>query len=84
MRKCKYRNCQEIINGRPNKLYCNRKCKSNESKYIFRKRLKRTDKNFNIIPVSTGTSIDEITKLNHYTNFQPFCSKKNLEKSNKL
>lgn len=48
MRKCKYRNCQNIINGRPNKLYCNRKCKSNESKYIFRKRLKRTDKNFNI------------------------------------
>ena len=37
-----------------------------------------------IIPVSTGTSIDEITKLNHYTNFQPFCSKKNLEKSNKI
>lgn len=44
MRKCKYRNCQKIINGRPNKLYCNRKCKSNESKYIFRKRLKNKEK----------------------------------------
>lgn len=33
---CKYRNCNKVIEGRPNKLYCNRKCKSNESKYILR------------------------------------------------
>jgi len=27
---CKYRNCNKTIEGRPNKLYCNRRCKSNE------------------------------------------------------
>ncbi len=37
---CKYRNCCKIIEGRPNKLYCNRKCKSNESKYILREKQK--------------------------------------------
>ena len=29
-------------------------------------------------------SEEDILKLNHYTNFRPFCSKKNLEKSNKI
>lgn len=42
VRICKYRNCSNIITGRINKLYCNRKCKSNESKYISRN--KGTDK----------------------------------------
>ena len=41
---CRYRNCNNIISGRPNKLYCNKKCKTNESKYIHREKSKRTDK----------------------------------------
>jgi len=36
-----------------------------------------------ISPSSIGTTEEEIIKLNHYTNFQPLCSRKNLEKSNK-
>lgn len=40
IRVCKYRNCNKVIEGRLNKLYCNRKCKSNESKYILRKKKK--------------------------------------------
>ena len=35
-----------------------------------------------IIPISFGKTEDEIIILNHYTNFQPLCSRKNLEKSN--
>lgn len=38
---CKYRNCNKTIEGRPNKLYCNRRCKSNESIYILREKEKR-------------------------------------------
>lgn len=38
MRKCKYRNCLKEITGRPNKLFCNRKCKCNEQTYIKRKK----------------------------------------------
>lgn len=41
---CKYRNCGCIIEGRINKLYCNRKCKSNESKYILREKYKENTK----------------------------------------
>jgi hypothetical protein len=37
-----------------------------------------------IKPISLGMSKEEIIKLNHYTNFQPLCSRKNLEKSNKF
>lgn len=38
-----------------------------------------------IIPLSTAYSEEELIKLNHYTNFQPLCSKINREiKSNKL
>ena len=46
VRKCKYRNCGKIIEGRVNKLYCNRRCKSNESIYILREKIKNkgTDK----------------------------------------
>lgn len=37
-----------------------------------------------IIPVSSGLSEDELLKLNHYTNFQPLCSKVNRDiKKNK-
>ncbi len=35
-----------------------------------------------IIPISIAETEDDIIKLNYYTNFQPLCSKKNLEKSN--
>lgn len=38
-----------------------------------------------IIPISSATSEEEIIKLNHYTNFQPLCSKTNRYiKKNKL
>ena len=37
-----------------------------------------------IIPISSGINEEEIVKLNHFTNFQPLCSRKNLEKSNKI
>ncbi len=38
-----------------------------------------------IIPLSSTNDIDELIKLNHYTNFQPLCSKVNRYiKSNKL
>lgn len=48
IRVCKYRNCNKVIEGRINKLYCDRKCKSNESKYIFREKLKRDGQIINI------------------------------------
>ena len=37
-----------------------------------------------IIPVSIGKSLEEIYKLNHFTNLQPLCSKKNQDKKAKL
>jgi hypothetical protein len=37
-----------------------------------------------IIPISLAESENDIIKLNHYTNFQPLCSRKNIEKSNKI
>lgn len=37
-----------------------------------------------IIPISKGETEEQILKLNHYTNLQPLCSRKNLEKSNKI
>ena len=40
IRVCKYRNCDKVIEGRVNKLYCNRRCKSNESIYLLRERKK--------------------------------------------
>ena len=35
-----------------------------------------------IIPISSAKNEEEIIKLNHYTNLQPLCSRKNIEKSN--
>ena len=35
-----------------------------------------------IIPLDKAKTEEEIIKLNHYTNFQPLCSRKNLEKRN--
>jgi hypothetical protein len=35
-----------------------------------------------IIPISNAKSIEDVIKLNHYTNLRPLCSKLNLEKSN--
>jgi 5-methylcytosine-specific restriction endonuclease McrA len=37
-----------------------------------------------IIPISTAETEEEIIKLNHYSNFMPLCSRKNLEKSNTI
>ena len=37
-----------------------------------------------IIPISSGMTEEEIIKLNHYSNFRPLCSRKNLEKGKKL
>jgi hypothetical protein len=38
-----------------------------------------------IIPISEAKNEEDITKLNHYTNFQPLCSKTNRDlKKNKL
>jgi 5-methylcytosine-specific restriction endonuclease McrA len=34
-----------------------------------------------IVPISSSMNEDDILRLNHYTNFQPLCSRKNLEKS---
>lgn len=39
MRECKYRNCKQEVQGRPNKKFCNKKCKRNELKY--KQRLKK-------------------------------------------
>ena len=35
-----------------------------------------------IEPVSNASTIEDVIKLNNYTNLRPLCSKKNLEKSN--
>ncbi len=34
-----------------------------------------------IIPLSTAKTEEELIMLNHYSNFQPLCSRKNLEKN---
>jgi hypothetical protein len=36
-----------------------------------------------IIPISAARTEEEVITLNHFSNFQPLCSKKNLEKSNR-
>lgn len=37
-----------------------------------------------IIPLSTAVTVEDVIRLNHYTNFQPLESKENNYKSNKL
>jgi len=37
-----------------------------------------------IEPISNAITKDDIIRLNHYTNLRPLCSKKNLEKGNKI
>lgn len=37
-----------------------------------------------IIPISNAETEEDLIKLNYYTNFQPLCGKKNLEKSNAI
>jgi len=36
-----------------------------------------------IIPISSAETIEDIYRLNHFSNLQPLCSRINLEKSNK-
>lgn len=44
--KCKYRNCINEIEGRPNKKFCKIQCKRNELKYKQRgnKKIENNDK----------------------------------------
>lgn len=45
MRNCKYRNCnKEIVEGRSDKIFCNRSCKRMEQTYR-RRNLKKLNKN---------------------------------------
>ena len=37
-----------------------------------------------IIPISSATTIEDVYKLNHYTNLQPLWAKDNLSKYNKI
>lgn len=37
-----------------------------------------------IYPISNASSEEEVIRLSHYTNLRPICSRKNLEKSNKV
>lgn len=37
-----------------------------------------------IIAISLAETQEEIITLNHYSNLRPLCSKKNIDKSNKL
>ena len=37
-----------------------------------------------IIPMETAKTVEDIIRLNHYTNLRPLCSKKNSEKHSKL
>ena len=37
-----------------------------------------------IIPISSAKTREEIYKLNHFSNLQPLCSKKNQDKKDKL
>ena len=37
-----------------------------------------------IVPISIAKNEKQIILLNHYLNFRPFCSLKNLEKNNKI
>lgn len=41
MRKCKYRNCLNTVEGRPNKKFCCIRCKRNEAKYRNRNKNKK-------------------------------------------
>ena len=60
-RKCAYRNCKKEISGRPNKKFCNRKCKSAESIYVLRKKKfidkykEKALKDINILKLLKGT-----------------------------
>jgi len=40
MKICKYRNCKNEFDGRPNKKFCTKQCKRNELKYKQREKKK--------------------------------------------
>jgi len=69
------------------KLYIERKFEnwmSWENNGVYTGNYNETWQLDHIIPISQAKSEEEIMKLNHYTNFRPLCSRKNLEKSNKI
>lgn len=35
-----------------------------------------------VIPLNTANTVEEVMRLNHYTNLRPICSRKNLERYN--
>lgn len=41
--KCKYRNCKNEVEGRPNKKFCKIQCKRNELKYKQRENKRKID-----------------------------------------
>ncbi len=46
MRKCKYRNCNNDVIGRPNRKFCKIQCKRNELKY--KQRVKKKIEKYDI------------------------------------
>ena len=62
-RICEYRNCDKTIEGRSDKMFCNRNCKSNERTYRVRREeflRKCIEKGKNI--VNSYKIIEEIAK----------------------
>lgn len=61
---CNYRNCtNDILNYRPNKLYCNKKCKSNEAKY-----LQREKNSYKAEKEKINKILDQLTVINSFDN----------------
>lgn len=79
-RKLFNENNKEHIKERQKKYYHENKEKISENI----KKYKNNNKEKFIIPISHAITEDDVYKLNRFDNFQPLCSMKNLEKSNKF